>query len=93
MQARYAEADSIAHAAGAAGPTLLFQGDADSPELVASATAFRDALQTAGQDVTLTLVPGAGPRFDRETSGALTPAGKQAAQEVLDWLTARFPPA
>jgi acetyl esterase/lipase len=93
VQARYAEADSIAHAAGAAGPTLLFQGDADSPELVASATAFRDALQGAGKDVTLTLVPGAGSRFDRETSGALTPAGKQAAQEVLDWLTARFPPA
>jgi acetyl esterase/lipase len=91
VQARYAEADSIAHAAGAAGPTLLLQGDADSPEVVASATAFRDALQTAGKDVTLTLVPGAGPRFDVETSGALTPAGKQAAQQVLDWLGARFP--
>jgi acetyl esterase/lipase len=93
VQARYAEADSIAHAAGAAGPTLLFQGDADSPELGASATALRDALQAAGKDVTLSVVPGAGSRFDRETSGALTPAGKQAAQEVLDWLTARFPPA
>ena len=89
VQARYAEADSIAHAAGAAGPTLLFQGDADSPELVASATAFRDALQ--GKDVTLSVVPGAGSRFDRETSGALTPAGKQAAQQVQEWLGARFP--
>ena len=91
VQARYAEADSITHAAGAAGPTLLLQGDADSPEVVASATAFRDALQSAGKDVTLTLVPGAGPRFDLETSGALTPAGKQAAQQVVDWLGARFP--
>jgi len=50
-----------------------------------------DALQGAGKDVTLTLVPGAGPRFDQETSGALTPAGQQTAQQVLDWLTARFP--
>jgi acetyl esterase/lipase len=91
--ARYAEADSIAHAAGAAGPALLFQGDADSPGLVASATAFRDALQGTGKDVTLTLVPGAGPRFDQETSGALTPAGKQAAEQALEWLEARFPPS
>jgi acetyl esterase/lipase len=91
VQARYAEADSIAHSVGAAGPALLFQGDADSPDLVASATSFRDALQGAGKDVTLTLVAGAGPRFDQETSGALTPAGKQAAQQVLEWLAARFP--
>jgi len=93
VQARYAEADSIAHSVGAAAPALLFQGDADSRELVASATAFRDALQGAGKDVTLTLVPGAGPRFDQEISGALTPAGKQAAQQVLEWLEARFPPS
>jgi acetyl esterase/lipase len=91
VQARYAEADSIAHAAGAAGPVLLFQGDADSPEVVASATQFRDELQGAGKDVTLTLVPGAHSAFDQETSGALTPAGKQAAQQALDWLGARFP--
>jgi acetyl esterase/lipase len=93
VQARYAEADSIGHAAGAAGPALLFQGDADNPELVASATAFHDALQNAGKDVTLTLVPGARSGFDQEASGALTPAGQQAAQQVLEWLQARFPPA
>ncbi len=93
VQARYAEADSIAHAAGAAGPALLFQGEADNPELVASATAFRDALQNAGKDVTLTIVPGARSGFDQEASGALTPAGQQAAQQVLEWLQARFPPA
>jgi len=93
VQERYAKADSIAHAAGAAGPALLFQGDADSPEVVASAAAFRDALQNAGKDVTLTIVPGARSGFDQETSGALTPAGQQAAQQVLEWLQARFPPA
>jgi acetyl esterase/lipase len=92
VQARYAEADSIAHAAGAAGPALLFQGDADSPELVASATAFRDALQGAGKDVTLTLVDGAEHDFDQNISGVLTPEGKQVAQQVLEWLQARFPP-
>jgi acetyl esterase/lipase len=93
VQARYAEADSISHAPGAAGPALLFQGDADTPELVASATAFHDALQNAGKDVTLTLVPGARSGFDQDASGALTPAGQQAAQQVLEWLQARFPPA
>jgi acetyl esterase/lipase len=93
VQARYAEADSIAHAAGAAGPALLFQGEADNPEQVASATAFRDALQNTGKDVTLTIVPGARSGFDQEASGALTPAGQQAAQQVLEWLQARFPPA
>jgi acetyl esterase/lipase len=93
VQERYAKANSIAHAADAAGPALLVQGDADRAELVASATAFRDALQGAGKDVTLTLVPGAGPAFDQDKSGALTPAGKQAAQEVVDWLAARFPPS
>jgi acetyl esterase/lipase len=93
VQERYAKADSISQAAGAAGPALLFQGDADDPELVASATAFRDALQNAGKDVTLTIVPGAQSAFDQSTSGGLTPAGKQAAQQVLEWLEARFPPA
>jgi acetyl esterase/lipase len=92
VQERYAKANSIAQAANAAGPALLVQGDADAPEFVESATRFRDALQNAGKDVTLTVVPGAHSAFDQETSGALTPEGKQAGQQVLDWLTARFPP-
>jgi acetyl esterase/lipase len=91
VQERYAKANSIAHTADAAGPALLVQGDADNDEFVASATAFRDALQNAGKDVTLELVAGAGRDFDQDTSGTLTPAGKQAAQQVLDWLAARFP--
>jgi acetyl esterase/lipase len=90
---RFAKANSIAHAADATGPVLLVQGEADNQEFVASATQFRDALQGAGKDVTLTLVPGAYSAFDQETSGALTPQGKQAAQQVLEWLAARFPPA
>jgi acetyl esterase/lipase len=92
VQARYSEANSIAHASGATGPVLLFHGDAEEPALpFASATSFSDALQGAGKDVTLSVVPGASPFFDQETSGALTPAGKQAAQQALEWLGARFP--
>jgi len=93
VQERYAQANSIAHAADAAGPALLVQGEADSQEFVESATQFRAALQSAGKDVTLTLVPGAGSTFDQDTSGALTTAGKEAAKQVLDWLAARFPPS
>jgi len=93
VQERYAKADSITQASGSAGPSLLVDGDGDNQEFVASASAFRDALQNAGKDVTLTIVPGAGPAFDRDSSGALTPAGQQAAQQVLEWLQARFPPA
>jgi acetyl esterase/lipase len=92
VQARYAKANSIAQAANAAGPALLMQGEADDPDIVASAMAFRDALQAAGKDVTLTLVPGATSAFDQDASGELTPAGQQAAQQVLEWLAARFPP-
>src|SRR5215510_7127661 len=93
VKERYTEADSITRAAGAGGPVLLYAGEDDDPAVVQSATSFRDALQSAGKDVTLTLVPGAGPSFDQEKSGALTPAGQQAAQQVLDWLQTRFPPS
>jgi acetyl esterase/lipase len=91
VQERYAKANSIAQAAGAAGPALLVQADGDNEEFVASGTAFRDALQAAQKGVTLIPVTGAGHDFDQETSGALTPEGKQAAEQVLDWLHARFP--
>ncbi len=93
VQARHAKANSIAHAVDAAGPALLVQGDADEPALVESATKFHDALQAAGKDATLTVVPGAGAGFDQSKSGALTPAGQQVAQQVLEWLGARFPPS
>jgi acetyl esterase/lipase len=92
VQARYAEANSIAQAANAAGPVLLVQGGGDAAEFVESATQFRDALESAGKDVTLTLVPEANSAFDQDTSGALTPEGREIAAEVLAWLAARFPP-
>jgi dienelactone hydrolase len=93
VQARYAEANSVAHASGATGPVLLFQGgNVDNPDPGGGSGSFSDALQSAGKDVTLSVVPGASPYFDQEKSGALTPAGEQAAQQVVDWLAARFPP-
>ena len=92
VQERYATSNSIAQAGSAAGPALLYAGEQDDAA-VQSATSFRDALQSAGKDVTLTLVPGASSGFDQEKSGALTPAGQQAAQQVLEWLRARFPPS
>jgi acetyl esterase/lipase len=92
VQARYAKANSIAQAANAAGPVLIVHGDAEDNEVVTSGQQFVDALGAAGKDVTLSVVPGASPNFDQENSGELTPAGRQTAQQVLDWLAARFPP-
>jgi acetyl esterase/lipase len=93
VQARYAKANSIDQASGAAGPVLLFHGDAEEPERGASATSFPGALEGAGKDVTVSVVPGAGPYFDQdEKTGALTQAGRETAQQVLDWLATRFPP-
>jgi acetyl esterase/lipase len=80
VQARYAKANSIAQATNAVGSALLVQGDADAPEVVQSAATFRDALQSAGKDVTLSVVAGTPSGFD-----------EQVAQQVLDWLTQRFP--
>jgi acetyl esterase/lipase len=91
VQERYAKANSIAQAANAAGPVLLVQGNSEQPTLVDSATKFRGALQGAGKDVTLTIVPEAGASFDQDKSGVLTPAGRQIADELLQWLAARFP--
>jgi acetyl esterase/lipase len=93
VKERYAKANSIAQAANAAGPALLVQGNSEQPDLVDSATKFRDALQGAGKDVTLTFVPEAAKGFDQDKTGALTLAGQRVAPQVLDWLQARFPPS
>ena len=82
VKERYAKANSIAQAAAAAGPALLSVAEGGDPAAAQSATSFRDALQSAGKDVTLTVTPGAGNAFD-----------EQNAQQVLAWLQARFPPS
>jgi acetyl esterase/lipase len=81
VKERYANANSIAQAASAAGPASLYAAE-DDAAATQSATSFRDALQSAGKDVTLTPTPAAGGTFDEET-----------APQVLDWLQARFPPS
>jgi acetyl esterase/lipase len=80
VQQRYANANSIAQAASAAGPVLLYAAE-DDAAATQSATSFRDALQAAGKDVTLTSTPAPRTAFDEQT-----------APQVLDWLQARFPP-
>jgi acetyl esterase/lipase len=83
VKERYAKADSIAQAASAAGPVLLYAPEDGDAAAGQSATSFRDALQAAGKDATLTPAPAA-------VSDAFDP---QVAQQVLDWLAARFPPS
>jgi acetyl esterase/lipase len=90
VQERYARSDSVAHAADAEGPALLFQGDADQLVPVTQASAFADALDAAGKDATLVVVPGAEHGFDRE-GRQLTPEGEQALADILDWLAENFP--
>ena len=82
VQERYAKANSIAQASGAAGPVLLYAAENGDPAPLQSATSFRDALQSAGKDVTLAPAPAGGAAFDQ-----------QIAQQALDWLAARFPPS
>jgi acetyl esterase/lipase len=92
VQERYAKADSIGQAANAAGPVLLFEGDgSEDRDSAGRGATFNEALQSAGKDVTLTMVPGATSAFE-DTSGRLTPTGREAAQAVVDWLATRFPP-
>lgn len=90
VQARYARADSIAHAADAGGPALLFQGDADQLVPVTQASEFADALNAAGKDATLVVLPGADHGFDR-AGRQLTPEGEAALADALEWLAQRFP--
>lgn len=80
VKERYAKADSIAQAAAATGPVLLYAAE-DGAAAGQSATQFRDALQSSGKDATLMAAPAAAG-FD-----------PQLAQQVLDWLSARFPPS
>lgn len=87
---RYAHADSVAHASGAIGPALLFQGDKDKPVLIDSARRFADALGAAGRDTKLVVVAGAGHAFDLDKGGRFTSDGKQTAQQCVDWLDAHF---
>ncbi len=90
VQDRRARANSVANAADASGPALLFQGDQDERVPVGQMTAFADALRAGGQDVEAHVVAGGGHGYDNPRSG-LTPLGEQSARQALAWLAAHFP--
>ncbi len=90
VQARYAQANSIERAADANGPVFLFAAAGGPEQLVTQAQSFDAALNGAGQDSRVELVPGAGGDF--ETGGReLTPSAKVVADAVLAWLNELFP--
>jgi acetyl esterase/lipase len=89
VQARYERSDSVAHAAEANGPALLFHGDADEVLPLERSIAFSDALSAAGQDATLAVVEGAGHGFDR-TRRRLTGEGRAAFDQIRAWLAEHF---
>jgi acetyl esterase/lipase len=91
VKARYEAANSIAQAADANGPALLFAAAGGPEELITQAQKFDAALVAAGIDSRVVLVPGAGGDFDTGAKG-LTPDGETAAQQILTWLADNFPP-
>jgi acetyl esterase/lipase len=88
VRARWEAADSVARADTATGPVLLFHGETD-PLPVRFSTTFADELRSVGKDAEMVVVPGATHGFDWE-HGKITPEGRIAAKQVLDWLQAHF---
>ncbi len=68
------------------GPVYLLHGRADSIVGVNRSQDFADALDAAGADVVLELVPGADHGYDGYGSPALTPIGLETAARVATWL-------
>jgi acetyl esterase/lipase len=91
VRERWARADSVAQAGGATGPALLFHGDVDGLITVAQTERFGSALVEAGVDVTTYIVTEADHAFDGRFGDLTTESGRDAAAEIEDWLTSRFP--
>ncbi len=91
VRERWKKANSVVNADGASGPSLLIHGDQDGVIPVGQTERFASALEDAGVDVTTEIVPGADHGFDVVDGGGLTPAGREMAGIVLDWLEAHFP--
>jgi acetyl esterase/lipase len=90
VQACYELSDAVARAADATGPALLFHGDVDNTLPPEGTNAFAAALTSAGKDVGVVTVEGAGHNFDR-TRRALTPEGVEALARIVEWLGEKFP--
>ncbi len=84
-------ADSVAQAANAPGPALLFHGDVDGLITVAQTERFGAALAEVGTDVTAYIVTDGDHAFDGEYGDLTTETGEDAAAEIETWLAARFP--
>jgi acetyl esterase/lipase len=91
VNARWRRADSVAHAAHATGPVLLFHGDVDGLINIAQTERFGSALAEAGIDVTAHIVTDANHAFDGAYGDLTTATGDDAADQIADWLFTRFP--
>lgn len=91
VNARWRKADSVAHAASATGPVLLFHGDVDGLINIAQTERFGSALADAGIDVTASIVTDGNHAFDGTYGDLTTETGDQAADQIAAWLANRFP--
>jgi acetyl esterase/lipase len=91
VDAHWAAADSVARAADATGPVLLFHGDVDGLINIAQTERFGSALAEAGVDVTAHIVTDGDHAFDGRYGDLTTATGEDAADAIDAWLATRFP--
>ncbi len=91
VRRRWQEANSVARAAEATGPVLLFHGDVDGLITVAQTERFGAALAEVGADVTAYIVTDADHAFDGRFGDLTTETGQDAAAEIATWLDQRYP--
>lgn len=84
-------ADSVAQAANAPGPALLFHGDVDGLITVVQTERFGAALAEVGTDATAFIVTDGNHAFDGRMGDLTTDTGADAAAEIETWLAERFP--
>lgn len=84
-----ATAISNRRVAQVSGPVYLLHGEADSIVGVNRSRDFADALEAAGADVVLELVPGADHGYDGYGAPALTTLGLETAFRLVAWLEAK----
>lgn len=89
VRGRWERADSVGMAAGATAPVLLVHGEEDGLVAAAQSERFGAALEAAGVDVTVELLPGEGHAFDLDEDGSLSPRGEALVPDVLAWIESR----
>jgi acetyl esterase/lipase len=90
VRERLDHANSLAQAAKASGPALLFHGDADDIPVAASQV-FANALAAAGVEAELVVVAGGGHGFDIARAPVrLSEQGLEAAAKILAWIQEHF---